>query len=117
VCNERWTWVLVWPDGRMLEEHDEEGNHRAWPTQEAQRAERLVLMPATGIGPPIAVIPKHGEQVNFFRRHPHMLSADGTVTKLDVITIIALEKEYGNGHYLFIYGDGSLVLSDDLNAV
>ena len=117
-----WVWRAVYADDSTLDEYDDDApDGRGWQSAEAYgqarqtRIGQVVLIPQRD-GLSTHVVTLKGEQtvVRIFRRRLVTVSMETgeTVGTADPITAIEL-----SGVYTFLFADGSIVVSDDLNAV
>ena len=116
-----WLWRAIYADGSHLDEYDDDApDGRGWQSAEAYgvtRATRLaqVLLIPQRDGLSTHVVTRTTDApIRFFRRRRLTVSMETgeTVGEADPITAIEL-----SGVYTFLFTDGSVVVSDDLNAV
>ena len=116
-----WLWRAVYADGSHLDEYDDDApDGRGWQSAQAYgvaRATRLaqvLLIPQRdGLSTHVVSVTTDAP-IRFFRRRRLTVSMETgeTVGEADPITAIAIA-----GVYTFFFADGSVVVSDDLNAV
>lgn len=117
-----WHWRAIYADGSYLDEYDDDAPEgRGWHSAEAYgqaRATRLtqvLLVPhRDGLSTHVVTLNGDAPAVRIFRRRRLTVSMETgeTVGEADPITGIELA-----GVYTFFFADGSIVVSDDLNAV
>jgi hypothetical protein len=116
-------WEAVYGDGsETLPEYTPEGRH--WFKDiDLGRCTALVLRAMTPHGHDISVKIDHqsGQRPIFFRRYPveHNLGTSETIRHAPIHVLGWQRTVHGTNvaHYTFIFPDGSILLSDDLNAV
>lgn len=122
-----WVWRVEFADGSVLDEYDDDEHApqgRGWADVQAYGREqwpiptllRVLLIP-TREGLPTHVIvraPDGDASVTIFRRRRMTVSAatGELIGQAEPITIAQC-----SGVYTFFFADGSVVVSDDLNAV
>lgn len=120
-----WLWRVEYADGSTLDEYDDDAPQgRGWDTAVAYGQARgtciarVVLMPQRDELATHVVRPTADATVRVFRRRLVTVSMEtgAQVGQADPITGIAC-KVGGHGVYTFLFADGSIVVSDDLNAV
>lgn len=122
-----WTWRAVFANGELLDEVDSDAPEgRGWAV-----AERCALLQGTRITQAILIPEREGLRTHVvravgeasarvFRRRTLILSpttGEEAAPRPDPVTAIALSWPDGHTLYSFFYTDGSVVVSDDLNAV
>ena len=122
-----WTWRAEFANGELLDEVDADAPEgRGWAVAERcaqQRGTRIVkafLIPERA-GLRTHVVCVAGEaSARVFRRRSLTLSpvtGEEVGPRPDPITALALKWPDGQTLYSFFFTDGSVVISDDLNAV
>lgn len=120
-----WVWRAEFADGTALDEYDatDAPEGRGWADVQAHGGTlaRVVLVPqrpglATHVG-----LPAQGARVRVFRRRTVAVSpvTGEEVARPDPITVLALDWPGADGRtaYTFLFADGSVLVSDELNAV
>lgn len=117
-----WVWRAVYADGSTLDEYDDDApDGRGWAQAEAYgvargtRIAQVLLIPQRdGLSTHVVTLTGATTQVRIFRRRMLTVSAETgeTVGIAEPITAVELA-----GAYTFLFADGSIVVSDDLNAV
>jgi hypothetical protein len=112
-----WTWCAIYKDGKVLYEYDEDGTEHGFREVQPDQVESLCLLPSSTDQKSytVRVNPKKVTPVFFRRRSIHMRS-DGEEAGRSVIHCIGWEDK-DKSSYLFVFEDGSTLLTDDLNAV
>ena len=121
MLSDPWVWRVEWDDGSTLDEFDADApDGRGWANVQAHDPARTlvrVLLIPTRDGLPTHVVTRKRDgdaSVVIFRRRRLLVSAETgeQVGAHDPITIALC-----GGVYTFFFADGSVVVSDDLNAV
>lgn len=122
-----WTWRVEFADGHALDEVDESApDGRGWASVEAYIAEhetriqRIVLIPQRPHLSTHAVVPVNGTHVSIWRRRTLSVSpvtGQESGERPEPITFVAVKWPDGRAAYTFLFADGSVVVSDELNAV
>lgn len=120
-----WYWRVVYADGATLDEYDADApDGRGWASAEAYGAMRqtriaqVILIPQRdGLSTHVVTLSDasgDAPAVRFFRRRRVTVSMETgePVGEAEPVTAIELL-----GIYMFLFADGSIVVSDDLNAV
>ena len=123
--NDPWVWRVEDADGSTLDEYDADApDGHGWAdalalaSETQTRITRVLLIPQRdALHTHVVTLTSDTASVRIFRRRSVTVSGEtGEQTigpSSDPITVIAL----GEGCYTFLFADGSLVVSDDLNAV
>ena len=125
-----YTWRVVYQDGSITDEYDEQrADGRGFAEREDKPVRAVMLVPTDGILAHQAVlIPGNAEPV-FFRRNalPINLGSDGPQQASIYCRCIGWKcvsdakneasKSEGSEIYLFVFNDGSTLLSEDVQAV
>ena len=116
-----WHWRAVYADGSHLDEYDDDApDGRGWQSAQAYgdaretRITQILLIPQRdGLSTHVVTLTTDAPMRLFRRRRLTVSMETGeTVGEADPVTAI----EFG-GVYTFLFADGSVVVSDDLNAV
>ena len=113
-----YTWLVEYDDGTVFPELQEDGSPRPFGEVDIPRVKQLWVRPSNGTPlPPYGVTLQDEQRPVFFRRRGLTLrSATGEQVPEPEITVVGWED--GNvASYLFVFRDGSAVLSSDRNAV
>lgn len=125
-----WVWRALCADGSALDEYDENApSGRGWADVDAfvaQRASALVGILLLPTRPTLATHVVHvtpAARARIFRRRTLSVRLTPAPDEseapkpIDPITVIALDMLDGSTAYTFLFSDGSIVVSTDLNAV
>ena len=122
-----WTWRAEFSNGELLDEYDSDAPEgRGWAVAErlaaahGTRVTRLILIPQRPGLHTHVVRPTGDVTARVFRRRTLTVSpetGEEVSQRPDPITALALEWPDGHMLYSFFFTDGSVVISDDLNAV
>lgn len=124
MSSDPWLWRVEYADGSGLDEYDADAPEgRGWAQVErlavarASRIARVILIPTREGLATHVILPTAGDTpLRIFRRRRLTLDS-GTGQEVserpDPITAI----EMGGGVFTFLFADGSVAVSDDLNAV
>lgn len=125
-CKERWNWVAFYKDGGSLRECDGSGTHRVYADIDQSRVTIIEWQPIDGMltTPSLRVsrFPQRSATLVLFRRHLIEMQMGGGPS-IAHPTIHGLGREWvaangePKGEYWFIMDDGSVVMSEDKNAV
>lgn len=112
-----WTWSAVYKDGSVLYEYDEDGTEHGFKEVGLDRVDSFCLLPSVSELKAYVVSVKDKDTVPvFFRRRSINVNADGTENRRSTTHCIGWRR--GDiASYLFVFEDGSTLLTDDLNAV
>jgi hypothetical protein len=112
-----WTWCAIYKDGGALYEYDEDGTEHGFREVKPDQVEALCLLPSSTEQKSyeVKVDPTKVAPV-FFRRRSIHIRSDGEEGGRSVIHCIGWEGR-NKSSYLFVFEDGSTLLTDDLNAV
>lgn len=118
-----WVWRAEYADGTVLDEYDADvPGGRGWADVVAHDANlsRVVLVPQrAGLATHVA-LGTRGGRVRVFRRRTISVSPESGAeagARPDPITVLALDWPDGRAAYTFLFADGSVLVSDELNAV
>lgn len=116
-----WRWHVLYADGSQLDEFDDDApDGRGWAQAAAYgqarntRITQVLLIPQRdGLSTHVVTLATE-MPVRIFRRRRLTVSAEtgATVGEAEPVTAIELASVY-----TFLFADGSIVVSDDLNAV
>jgi hypothetical protein len=113
---EAYTWYALYKDDDIISEYDRpEG--RGFVEVDQDRVKALVLIPSQVTGATHQVEVPHGATPIFFRRRSITIDPLQGETGNRVTTHCIGWKRGDKAMYLFIHGDGSTLLSTDLQAV
>lgn len=117
-----WLWRAVYADGSTLDEYDDDApDGRGWAQAQAYgtarrtRIAQVLLVPQRdGLSTHVVTLTGDDATARVFRRRMLTVNAEtgATVGTAEPITAIELR-----GVYIFLFADGSMVASNDLNAV
>lgn len=121
--SDAWTWRAIYPDGSFLDEYDEQGGHHGFAEVDLEHISIFVLLP-TREGLPthhVLIDAASGQRPIFFRRrtlsvNPLTEAVEGSQT-IHVLGWQRTIQGQNIASYSFIYEDGSVLLSDDYQAV
>jgi hypothetical protein len=119
---DNWTWRVVYTDGSTLDEHDEAGVPRGFASVELSRVRTVMWLPLRSDrqGYAVRIDVTAGQRPILFRRRRVLVNLT-TDAQEDGGTIHCIGYQQtvrgvNVSSYLFIYPDGSALLSDDQDA-
>jgi len=118
-CFDAWSWLVLYVDGTELFEcAGTQAPHAAWANVNVPLVRSLVLLPRiAGLEQVVLDRPSADMEPVFFRRRYKELNlAAGTETNQQTIHCVGFERD-GEGSYVFVFEDGSVLLSPLRNAV
>jgi hypothetical protein len=116
-CQDIFTWLAVYKDGSALSECSGNGIHAAFAHIEQDRLASMILIPLRDGYPQVAVaMTDETMRPIFFRRRLIELNMGGGDGGHNTIHCLGWRKP-GIESFTFIFEDGSIVISDDRNAV
>ena len=113
-----WLWRVYYRDGEILNEYDENGNARGWASVDLERGvDKIILVPSRDdLSMHALVVPPTAKAPVVFRRRTITIKTnpddDTPIPDVPAITCAGWE-----GAYIFLFHDGSFVLSDNRDAV
>ena len=111
-----WTWRAVYKDGGEIKEYDDAGAEHSFREADSDRVKSIILEPSSSELPPFTVDIKEGATPVCFRRRSIHIQGDGTESGRSTAHCIGWRTDDA-AQYLFVFEDGSTLLTDDLNAV
>ena len=111
-----YTWIAVYEDETAVPEFDaERTDGRGFAEVDASRVRRLLLIGDPGQA--VVALPEGATPVFFRRRRIDVnLFTDEQTAPLTIAHCIGWQKDEA-GCFLFVFGDGSSLLSSDMHAV
>lgn len=110
-----YTWHAAYADGSSIREDDHPGG-LAFSEVDQDQVKVLILDPLqSGMAAQSVVVPDSASPV-FFRRRQIELNPNTDEEKRGTVHCIGWQRET-DAVYLFVFGDGSCLLTDDLQAV
>lgn len=126
MSSDPWFWRAVFADGSMLDEYDADAPEgHGWAAVIVQAAERathlthvLLIPQRPHLASQVVIVSAETTACVFRRRALTLDSGTGVEVgeRPDAITCVALTRGDMTA-YTFLFADGSVVISDDLNAV
>jgi hypothetical protein len=115
-AQDAYTWYALYEDDDIISEHDRpEG--RGFAEVDSTRVKALVLIPSQGTGATHQIeLPQDATPVFFRRRSIEIDPLQGESTQRPTIHCIGWKKG-DEATYLFVFDDGSTLLTDNLQAV
>lgn len=116
-----WTWVALYDDGSRLFEYDETGSH-GFTEVDLSRLRVFLLVPTQpGFSTHhVQIAPSKGQRPIFFRRRSIQLAQDGSEVEKKTVHCLGSQSTVQGvnvASYLFLFEDGSSLLTDDYQAV
>jgi hypothetical protein len=117
-CRDLWSWMVVYRDGSAVYEcQGESAPHAAWKDVNDRLVAGLALIPRqAGLQQVVVHVPEGAVPVLFRRRQIELNMASGEQTGRQTIHCLGWEG-FHNASYVFIFQDGSTLLTSDRNAV
>lgn len=120
ICTDKWTWVATYFDGRILDECGPE--HHVFADIDQDNLSTLAWEPRDDSLPMVCVQVGPGSLPILFRRR--LLTVDfsgaGEPQPPNVVHCVGTIRAVGNetvGSYTFVFENGSVLVSDNLQAV
>jgi hypothetical protein len=116
---DRYTWLVTYSDGTNTEEFDDaRPDGRGWAEIEQDKSVKSIALLPTIPFDDVAhtVLIPDGATPIFFRRRTIALDGSGSEQERTTAHCIGWKREE-QAVYLFVFPDGSTLLSDDLQAV
>jgi len=117
-CTDLWTWLVQYQDETVLPEcQGTSMPHAAWANVDKTRVKNIVLVPRQeGLEQVVVDVGAHSPV--FFRRRYKELNFNGLQeVSQQNIHCLGYEDADGAGNYVFVFEDGSVLLSANRNAV
>lgn len=114
--NDAYSWLVIYQNGTEFHEFDEPGTiGRGFAEVDSTHVEKLALV--TGTFPAFVVnVPEEATPIFFRRRSISLNLIDESMTRQGTVHCIGWKHEE-KATYLFVFEDGSSLLTDDLQAV
>jgi hypothetical protein len=117
VTKDAYTWLVIYPNGQELHEFDGPGTiGRGFAEVDSASVEKVALA-REGRKPFVVTVPEGATPVFFRRRSTQLNLMTDNEEKRGTVHCIGWKREEQAGVYLFVFEDGSCLLSDNLQAV
>jgi hypothetical protein len=117
-CTDLWSWLVQYHDETILPEcQGTSMPHNAWAKVEKTKVKNIVLVPRKpGLEQVVVDVGAHSP-VFFRRRYKELNISGGQEVSQQNIHCLGYEAADGTGNYVFVFEDGSVLLSTNRNAV
>jgi hypothetical protein len=119
-CRDHWAWVVIYRDQSMVYEcQGSTAPHAAWKDVNPRLVSAITLLPRlrlAGRHEVIVHIPQGSTPVMFRRRQIELNMTGGEQSNTQTIHCLGYEAA-DHGSYLFVFEDGSTLLTNNRNAV
>ena len=117
-CTDLWWWLVQYQDDTILPEcQGTSMPHAAWGHVDTTRVKNIVLVPRQSGLEQVVVDVGANSPVFFRRRYKELNISGGQQVSQQNIHCLGYEAADGTGNYVFVFEDGSVLLSTNLNAV
>lgn len=117
--SDAWVWRAEYTDGTALDEFDEGGDH-GFREIDQSRLRRFLLIPTQDHLATHALMPTGDARPIFFRRRSTEINHSGDVESSRTVHCIGMQQTVGGRNVkagVFLFDDGSLILTNDLELV